>query len=150
MQKFVKHELKGRTIHLLYYRGFMRPLHHPEIGDVSLEAILHALADPVRVKIFADIAQQGCPQSCTAFVNVAEKPIPKSTLSQHFRILREAGLIRSERHGVEMQNTSRATEVEARYPGLLVAIAKAHKIQMTDQARKEKRAQKTRTPNRRR
>ncbi len=120
----------------------MRPLHHPEIEDVPLEAILHALADSVRVKIFADIAQQGCPQNCTAFVNVAEKPIPKSTLSQHFRILREAGLIRSERHGVEMHNTSRAAEVDAHYPGLLVAIARAHEIQMTDQARKEKRAAK--------
>ena len=120
----------------------MRSLHHPEIKDVPLEAILHALADPVRVKIFTDIAQQGCPQNCTAFANVAEKPIPKSTLSQHFRILREAGLIRSERHGVEMHNISRAAELDARYPGLLVAIAKAHKIQMTDQARKQKRAAK--------
>jgi len=120
----------------------MRPLDHPEIVDIPLEAILHALADPVRVKIFADIARQDCPQNCTAFVNVAEKPIPKSTLSQHFKILREAGLIRSERHGVEMHNTSRAAEVDARYPGLLVAIAKAHHIQMTDEVRKQKRVAK--------
>jgi DNA-binding transcriptional ArsR family regulator len=123
----------------------MRPLHHPEIDDVPLEAILHALADPARVIIFANIAQQGCPQNCTAFVNVAEKPIPKSTLSQHFRILREAGLICSERHGVEVHNVSRAAEVDARYPGLLAAISKAHKIQMTDQAHKDKRATKNRT-----
>ena len=120
----------------------MRPLQHPRIEDVPLQAILHALADPVRVKIFANIAQQGCSQNCTAFLNVVEKPIPKSTLSQHFRILREAGLIRSERHGVEMYNTSRVEEVDARYPGLLVAIAKAHEIQMIDQARKNKRAAK--------
>ena len=120
----------------------MRQLQHPEIKDIPLQAVLHALADPVRVKIFADIAQQGCSQNCTAFVNVAKKPIPKSTLSQHFRILREAGLIRSERQGVEMHNTSRAEELDARYPGLLVAIVKAHQIQMTDQARKEKRAVK--------
>ncbi len=122
----------------------MRPLHHPEIEDVPLEAILHALADPVRVRIFADIAQQACSQNCKAFVNVAERPIPKSTLSQHFRMLREAGLIRSERYGVEVHNTSRAAEVDARYPGLLVAIAKAHEIQMTDHTRKEKAAQRTR------
>lgn len=118
----------------------MRPLHHPEIDDVPLEAILHALADPARVKIFADIAQQGCSQNCTAFVNVVEKPIPKSTLSQHFKILREAGLIRSERHGVQMHNVSRAAEIDARYPGLLAAITKAHTIQMMDQARNDKRA----------
>ncbi len=122
----------------------MRPLHHPEIDDVPLEAILHALADPARVKIFADIAQQGCPRNCTAFVNIAEKPIPKATLSQHFRILREAGLIHSERHGVAMHTASRDTEVDARYPGLLAAIVKAHQIQMTDPARRTKRAAKKR------
>jgi DNA-binding transcriptional ArsR family regulator len=126
----------------LYYEGFMRPLQHPEIRDVPLQAILHALADPVRVKIFADITQQECPRNCTAFANVADKAIPKSTLSQHFRILREAGLIRSKRDGVEMQNTSRAAEVDAHYPGLLAAIAKAYEIQRTGQARRQKRAKK--------
>ncbi len=120
----------------------MRPLQHPNVEDVPLQAILHALADPVRVKIFAGIAQQSCAQSCTAFANVAEKAIPKSTLSQHFRILREAGLIRSERHGVEVHNSSRAAEVDAQYPGLLVAIAKAHEIQMTHKARNERRPAK--------
>src|SRR5271169_5398678 len=120
----------------------MRPLDHPEIVDIPLEAILHALADPVRVKIFADIAQQDCPQNCTAFVNVAEKPIPKSTLSQHFRILREAGLIRSERHGVEMHNISRCAELEKRFPGLIRAIVNAHAIQSADQKQLKIRAPK--------
>ena len=123
-------------------------LHHPKIEDVPLEAILHALADPVRVKIFADIAQQDCPQTCTAFVNVAEKPIPKSTLSQHFKVLREAGLIHSERRGVEMHNTSRLLEMDARYPGLLAAIATAHTIQTADQARQKKRTQRAGKANR--
>ena len=86
----------------------------------------------MRVKIFVDLAQQDCAQSCTAFLHVAEKPIPKSTLSQHFRILREAGLIRSERCGVEMRNTSRAAEVDARFPGLLAAVANAHAIDRKD------------------
>jgi DNA-binding transcriptional ArsR family regulator len=52
--------------------------------------------------------------------------IPKSSLSQHFKVLREAGLIRSERQGVEMHNTSRCTEVEGRFPGLVAAIINAH------------------------
>jgi hypothetical protein len=34
----------------------MRPLFHPSIEDVTVEAILHALSDPVRVAIFAQIA----------------------------------------------------------------------------------------------
>ena len=44
-------------------------------------------------------------------------------------MLREAGLIRSERQGVEMRNTSRCAEVDARFPGLVAAIIKAHGIE---------------------
>ena len=38
---------------------------------------------------------------------MSERTIPKSTLSQHFKALRDAGLIRGERRGIEMHNTSR-------------------------------------------
>lgn len=116
----------------------MRPLIHPEIEDVPVEAILHALSDPVRVAIYAEIVGQDCSQNCSTFLQVLDKPIPKSTLSQHFKILREAGLIRSERRGVEMHNTSRCTEVEQRYPGLLAAIVKAHNIQLAGEAARAK------------
>jgi DNA-binding transcriptional ArsR family regulator len=97
--------------------------------DVTVEGILHALSDPVRVAIFADIAGSGCSQTCSSYLTVRQQAIPKSTLSQHFKVLREAGLIRGERQGVEMQNTSRCTEIERRFPGLLPAIVKAHQIQ---------------------
>jgi DNA-binding transcriptional ArsR family regulator len=107
----------------------MRPLFHPSIEDVTVEAILHALSDPVRVAIFVDIAASDCSQNCSNFVNFSERPIPKSTLSQHFKALREAGLIRGERRGVEMQNTSRCVEVDQRFPGLIAAIVNAHNIQ---------------------
>jgi DNA-binding transcriptional ArsR family regulator len=60
---------------------------------------------------------------------VGEKSIPKSTLSQHFKALREAGLIRSERRGVEMQNTSRCIEIDKRFPGLIPALVAAFKKQ---------------------
>src|ERR1700754_4678738 len=108
----------------------MRPLFHPSIEDITVEGILHALSDPVRVAIFTDIASSNCSQNCTNFVNVSEEPIPKSTLSQHFKVLRESGLIRGERRGVEMQNTSRCAEVEQRFPGLIQAIVDAHRIQI--------------------
>jgi DNA-binding transcriptional ArsR family regulator len=110
----------------------MRPLFHPSIEDITVEGILHALSDPVRVAIFTDIATSECSQNCTNFVNVSERPIPKSTLSQHFKALREAGLIRGERRGVEMQNTSRCTEIDQRFPGLIASIVNAHKIQSRD------------------
>src|SRR3984957_18685019 len=108
----------------------MRPLGHPAVEDVTVEGILHALSDPVRVAIFADIVGSSCSQSCSTFLKVSGKAVPKSTLSQHFKALREAGLIRSERRGVEMQNSSRCAEIERRFPGLIPAIVNAHKIQL--------------------
>jgi DNA-binding transcriptional ArsR family regulator len=107
----------------------MRPLSHPAIEDVQLEGILHALSDPVRVAIFTDIAGNACAQTCSAFAQVNDKPIPKSSLSHHFKVLRDAGLIRSERQGVEMRNISRCPEIEGRFPGLLPAIINAHALQ---------------------
>ncbi len=95
---------------------------------------MHALSDPVRVAIFAEIAGASCPQTCSNFVNISQKAIPKSTLSQHFKALREAGLIRGERQGVEMHNTSRCAEIDKRFPGLIAAIVKAHHIQLAKDA----------------
>lgn len=117
----------------------MRPLFHPSIEDVTVEAILHALSDPVRVAIYADIVGGGCPQACSNFLKVRERSIPKSTLSQHFKALREAGLIRGERRGVEIHNTSRCFEIDKRFPGLIAAIVKAHNIQLADKVRPGKR-----------
>src|ERR1700722_12199840 len=107
----------------------MRPLFHPPIEAVRLEAILHALSDPVRVQICLEIAGAECALTCSAFSSVNHPLIPKSSLSQHFKVLREAGLIRSERHGVEMRNTTRCTEVEGRFPGLVAAIINAHLVE---------------------
>ena len=112
--------------------------------DITVEGLLYALSDPVRVAIYADIATQGCTQKCSNFLNVLNKPIPKSTLSQHFRILRENGLIRGERHGVEMRNTARCPEINERFPGLLSAILNAHAVQLAD-AKPKKRVSKRRS-----
>jgi len=117
----------------------MRPLTHPSIDDVSVEAILHALSDPVRVAIYAELANAGCPQTCSSFLTIRDRDIPKSTLSQHFRVLREAGLIRSERHGVEMRNTSRCAEIDRRFPGLIDAIMNAHRVQSAERAKASRR-----------
>lgn len=107
----------------------MRPLVHPALEDVTVEGILYALSDPVRASIFMDIASQQCTQNCSTFLTVSDKAIPKSTLSQHIRILRENGLIRGERHGVEMRMTSRCQELDERFPGLIPAIVSAHRVQ---------------------
>ena len=120
----------------------VRPLLHPSLEDITVEGILHALSDPVRVAIYADIVAQECSHNCSMFLTVSDKAIPKSTLSQHFRALREAGLVRGERRGVEMHNISRCAEIEGRFPGLLLAIINAHTIQSKDEARAKKLAAK--------
>jgi DNA-binding transcriptional ArsR family regulator len=107
----------------------MKPLSHPALEDITVEGILHALSDPVRVEIFTSIAASACSANCSSFLTVGDKTVPKSTLSQHFKALRDAGLIRSERVGVEMQNTGRCAEIETRFPGLLPAIIGALKTQ---------------------
>ena len=108
----------------------MRPLFHPSIEDVTVEGILHALSDPVRVAIYAEIVAQECSHSCANFANIRDKTIPRSTLSLHFKALRDAGLIRGERRGVEMHNTPRCAEIDRRFPGLITAIISAHNIQL--------------------
>jgi Predicted transcriptional regulators len=116
----------------------MRPLVHPSIEDVTVEGILHALSDPVRAAIYAQLAiSSGA--TCSNFLKISDCDIPKSTLSQHFRALREAGLIRSERQGVEMRNSTRCAEIDQRFPGLIGAIMQAHQIQEAGRMRGEKR-----------
>jgi DNA-binding transcriptional ArsR family regulator len=107
----------------------MRPLVHPSVEDLTIEALFHALSDPARMEIFAQIVGSARPQICSDFLCISDKDIPKSTLSQHFKVLREAGLIRSERHGVEMLSWSRQAEIDKRFPGLIAAVAKAHRVQ---------------------
>jgi DNA-binding transcriptional ArsR family regulator len=133
--------MNNKTIELFALKRiymYMRPLLHPSIEDITVEGILHALSDPVRVAIYADIVAQECVETCSHFLTVSDKTIPKSTLSQHFRILREAGLIRSERRGVEVHNFSRCAEIEKRFPGLIRAIVTAHTIQSAGTVRTKK------------
>lgn len=104
----------------------MRPLTHPSVDSITVEGILHALSDPERMAIYASLANADKGLSCSNFQRIAERNVPKSTLSQHFRALREAGLIRSERLGVEVLSTSRRDEIDRRFPGLIDAIMAAY------------------------
>src|SRR3954470_21818275 len=112
----------------------MKPLVHPALEDITVEGILHALSDPIRVEIFAKMADSPCSATCSSFLIVGDKAVPKSTLSQHFKVLREAGLIRSERVGVEMKNTSRCAEIATRFPTLLPAIVSSLRAQASERA----------------
>lgn len=108
---------------------YMVSYHHPAIEDVTVEGILYAFADPVRLQIYLEIAEADCPQICASFLNMKGKALPKSTLSQHFKILRAAGLIKSERSGVTLKNTTRCAELRARFGPLIESILTAYKDQ---------------------
>lgn len=65
-------------------------------------------------------------RTCTEFAATGDRVIPKSSLSQHIKVLREAGLIRCERHGVEMRNFPRCQEMDQHLKDLVGSIFAAH------------------------
>jgi DNA-binding transcriptional ArsR family regulator len=99
-----------------------RPFVHPPAEALKLESVLYALADPVRLEIVRRMASGGCPLNCSS---AAPAKLAKSTQSHHFQILREAGIIHSERRGTEVINTLRCAEIEQRFPGVISTILKA-------------------------
>jgi DNA-binding transcriptional ArsR family regulator len=103
-----------------------RPLTHPQIDDVTIAGVLHALSDPVRLGIVSKLMKAPGGMNCTETTLKLKLAMPKSTCSQHYRILREAGLIVSERRGVDLSSRVRALELEARFPGLLASILKSY------------------------
>jgi DNA-binding transcriptional ArsR family regulator len=94
---------------------------HPSRQDITLSAVLSALADPVRLQIVKSLIGQKDHMSCS---EAAPCSIAKSTLSNHFRVLCEAGVIHTTKQGVEHQNAVREADLNARFPGLLKSILK--------------------------
>ena len=101
----------------------MRNFTHPALKDVSMAALLHALGDPARLA-FAQGLYCGAILNCGELSKKAHDALPPSTVNHHLRIMREAGLIYSERDGVSVKNRLRIDEVEKRFPGLLGVILK--------------------------
>jgi DNA-binding transcriptional ArsR family regulator len=112
---------------LRYPPGMARPLTHPHIDDVTVAGILHALSDPVRLRLVEKLMKTPAGMNCTETTQKLKLAMPKSTCSQHYRILRETGLIVSERRGVDLSSRVRASELESRFPGLLASILKSYK-----------------------
>jgi DNA-binding transcriptional ArsR family regulator len=92
---------------------------HPRLEDVPLDLALHALADPNRLAMVARLAATDR-LSCTGAAPC--EAIPKSTLSNHLKLLRAAGLIETTQAGREMISSLRRAEFDRRFPGLLDAV----------------------------
>lgn len=103
-----------------------RPLAHPDAAAVTLAGLLFALADPVRLAIVRELLKSPAGLNCTATTARLGLSMPKSTCSQHYRILRESGLIASERRGTELVSHVRAQLLAERFPGLLESVFRAY------------------------
>jgi DNA-binding transcriptional ArsR family regulator len=96
-------------------------LAQPSRDEIELAAVLHALSDPVRLRIIAMLAASEDEPTCGAF----DVPVTKSTCTHHFKVLREAGVIHQRPVGTARRNSLRREDLEARFPGLLDTILKS-------------------------
>jgi len=99
------------------YDARMRTFKHPIPSEFSLERLLYALSDPVRLEIvrhLAGVAEASCGE--------LDGGRPKSSVSHHFRVLRDAGLVTTRNVGTTHMNALRAEELDSRFPGLLKVI----------------------------
>jgi DNA-binding transcriptional ArsR family regulator len=92
-------------------------LPQPTVAEMDLPVVLDALSDPIRLAIvhryLVDAA--GAVRSC-GWVGIDR---PKSTLTHHFRVLREAGLLEQHQDGLTRSSRVRIEDVQQRFPGLL-------------------------------
>ena len=102
----------------------MRPPLHPDIDQINLANVLFALSDPTRLQIVKAIAEHDNVNCCDIEIEVS-----KSTASRHFRVLREAGVIRMEPRGVVSINSLRRQELDQLFPGLLDSVLGAMNLE---------------------
>lgn len=95
----------------------MRQFRHPPTSEIQLESVLYALSDPVRLSIVRKLALEG-EATCAAL----DGGRPKSSMSHHFRVLREAGIVKTRNDGTSHMNELRRSDLEEAFPGLLTAV----------------------------
>ena len=98
----------------------MPNLDEPERSAIELGAVLHALSDATRLAVVRQIESDGERLCGALMVEVA-----KSTLSQHLRVLREAGITRTRARGNQRWVSLRRDDLDALFPGLLDVVLRA-------------------------
>jgi DNA-binding transcriptional ArsR family regulator len=94
------------------------PLPQPTREDMSLTAVLAALSDEMRLSVVRTLATAPEPLPCVAFA----LPVTKATMTYHFRVLREAGIVEQREIGTRRMNRLRREDLDVRFPGLLNLI----------------------------
>jgi DNA-binding transcriptional ArsR family regulator len=87
---------------------------------MDLGTIFAALADPLRRQVILALAAdpEGHERHCSSF----GLPVSKATRTHHFRVLREAGLIRQTDRGNSRMTQLRRAELDQRFPGLIALL----------------------------
>ena len=93
-------------------------LYHPSREQITLPGVLHALSDPLRLDLVRQLDGEGIERPCGSF----DLPIAKSTATHHWRVLREAGVVRAREEGTKKYHSLRRGDLDARFPGLLDSI----------------------------
>lgn len=88
---------------------------HPNRDEIMIENVLSALGNPIRLRILAALSDDQ-EHACGA---VLDLDIAKSTLTHHWRILRDSGVIFQRPSGRENLLSLRRDDLNARFPGLL-------------------------------
>ncbi|MDA1358949.1 helix-turn-helix domain-containing protein [Glycomyces luteolus] len=100
----------------------MRELPHPATEDIRLSAVMHALSDEVRLELVRRLSNDW-EGNCTLLSEDIE--IHKSTLSHHYRVLRESGVTRTRVDGRDRHIRINREALDERFPGLLDAVLKS-------------------------
>ncbi|TFC14712.1 transcriptional regulator [Cryobacterium algoritolerans] len=102
------------------------PLPEPSVDDLQLEKVLGALADPLRLTIVRKLMleSENYDHTCGWF----GFDRPKSSLTHHFKALRQAGLIRQRQYGLERRSRVRTEDLNQRFPGLLDLVTAWHEV----------------------
>jgi DNA-binding transcriptional ArsR family regulator len=88
------------------------------VADIT--TVLQALGDPIRIAIVRSLAGDEA-RPCGSF----GLPVTKSTLTHHFRVLRDAGIINTRADGTRKLISLRRADLDAAYPGLIGSILDA-------------------------
>ncbi len=94
----------------------MKQPDHPDVNTISLEAVLAALGDPVRLSIVQALRDR-VEHNATAF----DCDVASSTLSHHLKVLREAGVTSHRKEGTRCYVSLRP-ELDEVFPGLLRTV----------------------------
>lgn len=94
-----------------------RTYEHPTADDMSLPRVLAALSDPTRLEMVRRLADGQERDS----LDLAED-LPRSTLTYHTRMLREAGVTWTRGEGRSCLIRLRRDDLESLFPGVLGAV----------------------------